>query len=312
MTKHPTHVAPPPPGAHRQSDRDLLAGLGLTEHASSRDVESAHDRIVAFLEAAPTELHTWARGEIAAADEAYALLASPTPRPQPDAIPHEAQRQPGDAGGAGDLPPAAPGAFARVWHSPKRRRIAMAATVLAVAVAVVGVYRMGGGSGAPKTVQAPVSNTPAVGQVDKERVAELTRKIAANPKDVASFIRLGDLYFQAGDYASAADWMGRAVKLRPADVTARLALGAAWFNLGKSKNAEKQWRRTVTIDPKNVEARYDLGFLYLSANPPNMARVRAEWGKVIELAPRSQVAKTVAAHLEQIDKQSSASTEGRK
>jgi cytochrome c-type biogenesis protein CcmH/NrfG len=202
--------------------------------------------------------------------------------------------------------------LARVWHSPKRRRIALAAAAVAVVVVVVGVYRMGGGSGASETAQAPVSDTPAVGQVDKERVAELTRKIAANPKDVASFIRLGDLYFQAGDYASTADWMGRAVKLRPADVTARLALGAAWFNLGKPKDAEKQWRRTVTIDPKNVEARYDLGFLYLSANPPDMARVRAEWGKVIELAPRSQVAKTVAAHLEQIDKPSSSPTEGRK
>jgi cytochrome c-type biogenesis protein CcmH/NrfG len=311
MAHRPTQTAPFPPGQRRRSDRELLAGLGLPERASSRDVESAHDRIVAFLEGAPSDLAAWARREAAAADEAYALLAGTGPEaagasggdPQEDRPPATLD---GSGEHGGEPLAARPRLLAALRGNRRRQRVALVVAAIAAVAVVVGVYRIGGDSGASGGTQASVSGAAPTGQVDQDRVAELTRKIAANPKDVASFTRLGDLYFQAGDYASAADWMERAVKLRPANVTARLALGAAWFNLGRRKDAEQQWLRVVVTNPRNVEAHYDLGFLYLSASPPDMARVRAEWGKVVELAPKSDVAKTVAAHLDQLDKPSSA------
>ena len=85
-------------------------------------------------------------------------------------------------------------------------------------------------------------------------------------------------------------------------MTALLALGAAQFNLGDAASAEKQWLAVLAIDPKNVEAYYDLGFMYLSQNPPDMANVKLQWGKVIEIDPNSDVAKTVATHLDSLDR----------
>jgi hypothetical protein len=38
--------------------------------------------------------------------------------------------------------------------------------------------------------------------------------------------------------------------------------------------------------------------MYLSQTPPDMANVKAEWTKVIEIAPNSDVAKTVQQHLD--------------
>lgn len=301
MASGPPKAPHPPVGDTRRADRDLLAQLGLAAHASNRDVEAAHDRIVAFLATAPDDLLAWSQNEIAAADAAYALLAVPGPEPAiavgDDALgPQQGSRI---GPGVADPDATAPGLRARLWGSPKRRRISVAVAAVATVALVVGIYRMGGESGVEST-QAAVSATPAA-QIDQDRVSSLTRKIAKNPNAVASYIQLGDLYFQAGDYAAAADWMGRAVKLRPANVTARLALGAAWFNLGRRKDAERHWQSVVATNPKNVEAHYDLGFLYLSATPPDMARVKAEWGKVVELAPDSDVAKTVAAHLDQLE-----------
>ena len=68
---------------------------------------------------------------------------------------------------------------------------------------------------------------------------------------------------------------------------ARLALGAAKFNLGDVADAQRDWLRVIALDPENVEAYYDLGFLYLSEDPPDMARAKKMWRKVVELAPGS-------------------------
>ena len=55
------------------------------------------------------------------------------------------------------------------------------------------------------------------------------------------------------------------------------------------------------LAPRNVEAYYDLGFLYLSKKPSDTARAKAAWSKVIEIAPKSAVAKTIATHLKGLD-----------
>jgi len=108
---------------------------------------------------------------------------------------------------------------------------------------------------------------------------------------------LGDLYFDAADYKTAADWGLKIVEIDPVNLTAHLALGAALFNQGNSTDAEKHWREVLAIDPRNVEAHYDLGFMYLSKRPPDNASAKAEWDKVIEIAPDSTFAKSVAPHL---------------
>jgi len=314
MARRRTATVPPHDPDVRRSDRELLADLGLKGHASSRDVESAHDGIVAFLETAPVELRSWAGTAAAAADEAYALLADPTSR-SAAANEEDGPRagEPAEAGPADEeTPPAAPGLLAGLRGNPRRRHLAVALGVAAAIAVVVGVYRMGGGSTGQEAAQPAATQASSGAQVDPSKVAALMQKVATSPASAAPLIQLGDLYFQAGDYASAADWMGRAVKLRPGNATARLALGAAWFNLGRRTNAEREWRRVVAANPKSVEAHYDLGFLYLSANPPDKARVRAEWGKVVALAPKSDVAKTVAAHLGQLGAPSAAPAPGGK
>ena len=166
----------------------------------------------------------------------------------------------------------------------------------AIAAAAVLVYKAGGDSSpsaatATTTVQATV-------QLDQAEIARLMGRISRNPKDVKALIGLGDTYFQGGDFATASDWMTKAVALAPRNVTAQLGLGAALYNLGRVKDAERRWRRVVALDAKNVEAYYDLGFLYLSQSPPDMVRMRAAWGKAVEIAPNSDIAKTITTHLE--------------
>jgi cytochrome c-type biogenesis protein CcmH/NrfG len=298
-------------------ERELLARLGLTNDANAQDIEHAHDEVVAFLERAPRELRAWAAREIQGADEAYAFLCDPTadvpavaavvvaaeppvsqaddfddaisddpeltPAPRPNQL--KARRSAAQAPGKG-----------RSRLSPARRLLL--AGVAGVAIAAVGftVYAAGapavpGVSGTPAPEASPGS------QLDTARVNDLMQKIAADPKDIASLQSLGDLYFNAGQYDVAADWEKKVLAIEPKNATALLALGAADFNQGDSANAEQQWRAVLAVDPKNLEAHYDLGFMYFSAEPPDVAKTTQEWQAVIDIAPDSDVAKTVSTHL---------------
>jgi cytochrome c-type biogenesis protein CcmH/NrfG len=261
-----------------RSTKRLYARLGLTPEAGEAEVERAREELVSFLEGAPEGLRRWARSEIASVNEAHAGLSG-----------------------------AARGAAAR--RGTRLRRAGVAVATLAVAAGVViGVYNAGGGEDEPASQAAGASEQQGLSPGDEARVARLTSKLDANPKDAATLVALGNVYFNGGDYDSAGGWMEKAIAVEPRNVKARLALGASQFNLGDVAEARGQWQRVVALDPKNVEAYYDLGFLYLSKNPPEMARAKRMWRRVIELAPPgSSVAKTVATHLKGLEKAESGS-----
>ena len=320
-------------------ERELLARLGLTSRANSLEIQTAHDDLVEYLERAPSDLRAWARREIEAADEAYALLSDPNvdfaaiaasraPAPVP-AVPvaatvaatkksvpvaddeyieeldpdagrtRKARRAAAAAGPAGTGSPTGAGSGRNGLLT--RLAIIGVAVVGIAAVVVVGFNVGGGGSGVPGINGTPAPESSAAAQVDQAQVAALMKKISENPNDVATLQQLGDLYFQTGDYETAGGWMEKILAVEPRNVTARLALGAALFNSLKATEAEKQWRQVLEIDPKNVEAHYDLGFMYLAQEPPDMAKVKAEWNEVIAIAPDSDIAKTVKQHLGSFD-----------
>lgn len=248
-------------------ERDLHSRLGLTAEATDQDVEAAHKELVKFLKGAPNGLSRWAQNEIASVDEAYELLTAPAPATS-------------------------------TRGNPRLKRAAAAVLAIGATVGVIiGVYNMGAEETGSSANQKVAAQTKNLSSADQAQVVRLMDKVQANPKDVASLSKLGDIYYAAGDYNAAGGWMGQAVAADPKNVTARLALGAAKFNLGDAADARRQWLRVIEIDPKNVEAYYDLGFLYLSKKPPDMAAARKAWRKVVALDPGSEIAKSVATHL---------------
>ncbi len=255
-----------------RATRKLYARLGLTPEATDQEVETARAELVGFLEGAPDGARRWARNEMAAIDDAHAALTSPDRK-------------------------------AAAGRSRGLRRLGVVVATLAITVGVVvGVYEAGGGGDDSTANQAGATEAGALSPGDQARVARLMKKLDANPKDSASLVALGDIFFKAGDYKNAGSWMEQAVKRQPGSVKARLALGAAKFNLGDVPAARGEWERVVSLDSENVEAYYDLGFLYLSKQPPNMAKAKQMWRKVVELAPpESSVAKTVTTHLKSLE-----------
>jgi tetratricopeptide (TPR) repeat protein len=297
---------------------ELLGKLGLRASASDQDVESAHDELVEFLDLAPHEVRSWAAARSTDVDEAYALLSGPeqdlvtatqltataaggpdqtsptrAAAPTPSAVSVAPAASPATPLTA---PPAAPA------RKPRRNQLIGGGLVLVVAAVVFGVYFMGRGSSVPgisgtPTATATTASGPTPVPIDPAKVAALTKKITANPKDTVSLQSLGDIYFAATDYKTAIVWEQKVIVVDPKNQVALLALGAAQFNQGNPAAAKKAWVVAEALYPKNAEVHYDLGFLYMSQSPPDTANMTIEWKKVVAIAPKSALAATVEDHL---------------
>ena len=280
---------------------ELLGRLGVGPGASMEEMERAHDQRLDFLAQAPPEMSEWARAEIGRVDEAYALLTDP--HADLAAAATAALGAPNDpvAAAASAVAPTAPTVRAPgMAHSTK-----VILLVAVVAAVIFGVYKMGD-TGVPAIAGEPTDSSasaPAAPQLDTAKVGAAMQKLQADPQDADALKELGDLYFQAGDYATAIQWEEKALAVDPKDVTALLALGAAQFNTGDTKGARENWNAVVAIDPDNAEAHYDLGFLALSVEPVDLAVAKSEWQKVVDIDPNSELAKSVATHLEGLAEQ---------
>ena len=284
---------------------ELLNRLGLAASANDQDVESAHDELVEFLDRAPHEVKSWAAARTTDVDEAFALLSGPeqdllaetqiTAMAQPGPV---ETSQPPTAPPAAPLAPVTPGR-----RKPGRTQMVWAIVPILVVAVVLAVFYMGRGSSVPGISGTPTAAaTTATGQptavpVDPAKVAALTKKITANPKDTVSLQSLGDIYFAAQDYKNAIVWEQKVLAVDPKNQVALLALGAGQFNNGNSAQAKKQWLVAAALYPKTAEVHYDLGFLYMSQTPPDTANMNAEWKKVIAIDPNSTLAQTVSSHM---------------
>lgn len=278
-----------PGGQTHPSQRELrtalLASLGLPADADAAAVEAAHAKVSGYLTSAPSELSAWAGQQAAAADAAHAVLT----------------------GKAGDV--LARRATATTTTAAPReipKPLLVLGTLATIAAIVLGVYYFGPGRSA--TSQTPAvsmgqSANPSAGAsatptpVDAAKVAALEAKLKSNPKDIDSMAQLGDIYFAAEKYTDAAKWRQKMVDLSPKDTDLLLATGVAYLNAGDFKNAEDRWTKAITIDPKKTEAYYNLGFLQVMKTPPDSAKAKQMWDKVVELEPNGALAMKVQNHL---------------
>jgi len=252
--------------------------------ASAEEVEQAADRIMEFLAMAPPAIDGWAAEQRAAVEQVAGQHAVEV------ALGTDTREA------ALAVTPASAGPKQKT-----RRRIPRAVLVaLLIPLVIWGVYRMGDTSDLPTGVSgaAPLPAATATTQpLDEAKVAELEAKVEADPTDIEPMRELARMHLFAGDLETAVSWQQRILADHPDDIDARLALGVALFNQGELDAAEVQWLRAAELDPSAPEPHYNLGFLYVASDPPRMDEAQAHWDTVVELAPDSDMAKSIATHM---------------
>jgi tetratricopeptide (TPR) repeat protein len=96
-------------------------------------------------------------------------------------------------------------------------------------------------------------------------------------------VRLGWLYYYAGDYDKSISYYKKASALLPYSVEAKLGLGLPLAAMGNWNEFEITMQNVLQTDPQNTLANYKLGLLFYNRAEYELARQYIE--KVVNLYP---------------------------
>lgn len=281
---------------------DSLVELGLPPDARAEHVERRYHELLAFLRSpqVPAQLEAWAVSQASHVESAYAdalegLISERRPRAR--------AAQPAPALAAPEPRPAGPRAVAPSRRSRIPSRLLIAVVAVLVVAGAYMVSQMGKGESAADVATAVKQDPNAPVPLDTARVAEWMRTVQSDPSNVDALFNLGESYFQAQQWQIAIDWFTKLVKVDPKNVHAMADIGTANFNLGRFDVAKTSWLAGVAVAPNDVQLHYNLGFLAANIDPPDYATARKEWQTVVDVAPDSDLAKTVKIHMSSLPTQ---------
>ncbi|MGX9390593.1 caspase family protein [Nitrobacteraceae bacterium UC4446_H13] len=135
-----------------------------------------------------------------------------------------------------------------------------------------------------KPVEAKPAETSVASLAHEPTVVALNAKIAANPKDVNSLYRRGQVYASKGAYSAAIKDFDETLKLNPKDVEA--LNNRCWTRtvVGELSNALKDCNEALRLRPGFVDALDSRGLLYLKSGKAKDAL--ADFDAALKANPR--------------------------
>lgn len=142
---------------------------------------------------------------------------------------------------------------------------------------------------APAQAQAPVA-PPRPNPIDlQQQIASNQQVVAADPRNVAAWIALGNDYFDLQQAQNSVDAYAKALALEPRNPNVLTDQGVMYRQLQQYDKALANFQKAVRLDPRHVQSWYNLGIVYSQdLKQPDQA-IKA-WTKLIEVAPDSSQA----------------------
>ncbi len=108
------------------------------------------------------------------------------------------------------------------------------------------------------TAVSPV-NTGGTVQPDEQ---ELIRYIGANPRDIDSIIRLGDIYYDRNEPAKGIEIFKKAEKIDPENLHVQTDLGMLYMRTQRPDEAIERFEKVLKIKPGFLNAHFYMGHIY--------------------------------------------------
>jgi cytochrome c-type biogenesis protein CcmH/NrfG len=134
--------------------------------------------------------------------------------------------------------------------------------------------------------QQPPPTPPQPVPIDPERVKALEGVAAKNPSDPQARVQLGNMFFDAEQYAQAITWYEQAIKINPGDPNVSTDLGVAYYYTNQPDRALAQFEHSLKVDPGHIKTLLNVGIVRAFGKQDLPGAARA-WQQVVDLAPNS-------------------------
>ena len=153
----------------------------------------------------------------------------------------------------------------------------------------------------PKTSQTaflPITKEPISIELT-EKIEDLKETVRQNPKDLAAWAKLGNIYAEHHRYRDAAEAYGQFLSVKPNDPNIRTSLGILLRSWGDDDGAIEEFRKAAQYGSKHANSRYYLG-LTLLQNKKNIREGIKAWEDYLKVEPKGQRANQVRAEIERL------------
>jgi cytochrome c-type biogenesis protein CcmH/NrfG len=149
----------------------------------------------------------------------------------------------------------------------------------------MGTSRVAAPAAAPPAATAPAAaSQPAA--LDENRIQSLRTAAEQNPKDAATRVQIGNLYFDAERYSDSITWYEAALTINPKDPDVSTDLGVAYYYMNQSDRAIKQFEQSLAMDARHTKTLLNMGIVK-AFGKQDLTGAAEAWQKVVDIAPNS-------------------------
>ena len=152
--------------------------------------------------------------------------------------------------------------------------------------------------GTSKTASIPMTKEPISIELT-EKIEDLKETVRENPKDLAAWVKLGNIYAEHHRYREAAEAYSQFLSIKPNDPDVRTNLGMLLRSWGDDDGAIEEFKQAAHYGPKHANSRYHLG-LTLLQNKRNIQEGIKAWEDYLKVEPKGQRANQVRAEIERL------------
>jgi cytochrome c-type biogenesis protein CcmH/NrfG len=132
-----------------------------------------------------------------------------------------------------------------------------------------------------------------------EKIEDLKETVREDPKNLAAWLKLGDIYFDYNRYREAIEAYSHYLSIKPEDSDIRTKMGMMLRGLEDFDGAIEAFRKAAQMNPRHAESRFQLGALFLQEKKDVKGAITT-WENYLQVSPKSERASWVKAEIERL------------
>jgi len=149
----------------------------------------------------------------------------------------------------------------------------------------------------PAGAVPPGSGSPVDYQ---QRIAELERVVAGDPKNYQAWTMLANEYYDTDQPQKAINAYAKALELKPNNANLLTDQGVMFKRAGAFDKALENFEKAQRIDPKHLQSLYNMGIVYAEdlKQPEKAMKVWTHYLEIDSTSPAAQQVKRMMAQME--------------
>ncbi len=133
----------------------------------------------------------------------------------------------------------------------------------------------------------PGTQMPSPAEMQKmadTQAGPLLEKLKADPNNAGLLANIGNVYYDAQQFATAIDYYQRTLKVEPANAGVRTDMATAYWYTGNADTAIAEFQKSLSYEPNKANTLFNLGIVEWQGKM-DIDKAVATWQKLLDTNP---------------------------